>query len=253
MNTLLVDPKVRWTAATAGGLLVVCGLLALFTLVGPMEISRVDGAGGHRALPVRITPDTAKASLHDETVMRDLTPLFLPTQRNAAPQPVPRREPGESYLDTQQARYTFGPADPAVGNDLPPVAAVGGKSPGRATALDTYDTEAPITPLVGYGRQPADPLPLESRGALLEVTLLATGRVVFAQPLPLDAKPATDQPWKPAEFSAVVDATGLVAPLSTVSSSRLEEVDNHFKNYLARTYRIGDRLRPGLYRVTVGP
>jgi hypothetical protein len=71
--------------------------------------------------------------------------------------------------------------------------------------------------------------------------------------LPVSAKPPSDQPWEPAEFSAVVDITGLVAPLATVSSSRVEEVDNHFKNYLARTFRIGERLRPGLYRVTVGP
>ena len=55
------------------------------------------------------------------------------------------------------------------------------------------------------------------------------------------------------DLEAVVDAAGLVAPLVVTASSRVEEVDAHYRNYLSRNFRIGGQLSPGFYRITVAP
>jgi hypothetical protein len=55
------------------------------------------------------------------------------------------------------------------------------------------------------------------------------------------------------ELFAAVDAAGLAAPLLVTEGSRVDEVDAHFRKMLAQTYRIGERLPPGFYRIVVGP
>jgi hypothetical protein len=55
------------------------------------------------------------------------------------------------------------------------------------------------------------------------------------------------------EFMAAVDASGLVGPLVLTVHSDVAEVDAYFGRYLAETFRIGQRLEPGFYRICVGP
>ena len=52
---------------------------------------------------------------------------------------------------------------------------------------------------------------------------------------------------------AAVDAAGLAAPLVVTEGSRVEEVDVYFRQFLARNFRIGDRLDAGFYSITVAP
>jgi hypothetical protein len=55
------------------------------------------------------------------------------------------------------------------------------------------------------------------------------------------------------EFVATIDAAGLAAPLMVTTHSGVDEVDVYFKNFLVRTLRVGERLTPGIYRISVGP
>ena len=65
--------------------------------------------------------------------------------------------------------------------------------------------------------------------------------------------PAGQPDWQPAEFLIAVTPAGLLGrPVETVSSD-VEDVDVFFRDYLARTLRLGERLPPGFYRVVVGP
>ena len=48
-------------------------------------------------------------------------------------------------------------------------------------------------------------------------------------------------------------AAGLAGPLVVTESSRVEEVDAHFRRQLRQVFRLGERLAPGVYRVVVGP
>jgi hypothetical protein len=52
---------------------------------------------------------------------------------------------------------------------------------------------------------------------------------------------------------AAVDAAGLVAPAAITRRSGFEDVDSYFQNFLVQTLRVGERLSPGFYRISVGP
>jgi len=49
-----------------------------------------------------------------------------------------------------------------------------------------------------------------------------------------------------------VSSAGLVGEPVLTTSSEGEDVDNFFRDYLVQSYRLGERLRPGTYRVLVG-
>jgi hypothetical protein len=87
----------------------------------------------------------------------------------------------------------------------------------------------------------------------VEATIIATGEKLLRNELAIEARPRGDKPWEPVEFQAVVNTSGLVVPLVVTKSSGVEEVDAHFRNFLARSFRIGQRLPPGFYRITVAP
>jgi hypothetical protein len=107
---------------------------------------------------------------------------------------------------------------------------------------------------LGFGRRDADREPLPRRAASAEAIAVGTGERVL-QISVADARPPVPpgEWWRPPEFLAAVDPSGLVGPLVLVGRSGTEEVDNYFRNYLERTLRIGARLRPGFYRICIGP
>jgi len=52
---------------------------------------------------------------------------------------------------------------------------------------------------------------------------------------------------------AAVDPAGLVGPVVPTVRSGVSEVDDYFARYLEETLRVGQRLAPGFYRISVGP
>jgi hypothetical protein len=60
-------------------------------------------------------------------------------------------------------------------------------------------------------------------------------------------------PWAPIRFLIAVNEAGLVGvPMIEVGSGSTE-VDDAIQRFLGAKYRLGNRLIPGFYRVTVGP
>lgn len=257
MSAALAGEKARWAVATGAALLIMGGTLFLFR--GPQPITGLPGRTP-RAAPPRAKPMVQLASsatgdsvLAEELVLRDMRPLFLPTAGFNAALPQLRREPGKTFLDNESLKWNFGEADLHIAGGLPAVATVNGTPVQVATSLDvlTGGTAAPA--LQGFGRGAPMIAPMDPRGGFVEVVAVATGDRVWAEPLPMEARPAGNKPWQPIEFMASVDAAGLTAPLVVTTSSQVEEVDAHYRNFIARRYRIGDRLPPGFYRITVGP
>jgi hypothetical protein len=121
-----------------------------------------------------------------------------------------------------------------------------------ASAAAALADDPPGVPLLGFGRTDEPVTPLAARGAFVEVVAAGGGRPVLAEALTAAAPPA-DAPWQPMEFMAAVDAAGLVGPLVATVSSGAGPVDAYFRRYLADTVRIGARLAPGFYRISVGP
>jgi hypothetical protein len=177
------------------------------------------------------------------TMLLDPTPLFLPTEFNSSRIDYVPREPGGAFAGFP-FKKTF--SDSELELHLPPATAV------PATPADALAGDPPGAPFIGFGR--ADPVvePLSPRGAYVAIVDAGTGRSVLEMTL-ADAHPPAAAQWRPMEFIAAVDPSGLVGPLVPTSRSGADDVDTYFGHYLADTLRVGQRLAPGFYRITVGP
>jgi len=204
-------------------------------------------------LPEPAQPPSQKASrspvglvdpvVIEKTMLYDLTPLFLPTEFNSSRKPYVPREPGSAFTGFAW-RKVF--ADSGLQLHLPDAAAVPG-NPAEALADDP-----PGAPFIGFGRGDPKVELLPPRGAYVEIDDAGTGRRVFGQAV-ADARPPASAPWRPMEFIAAVDAAGLVGSVVPTVRSGAGEVDEYFGHYLADTLRVGQRLAPGFYLISVGP
>jgi hypothetical protein len=177
------------------------------------------------------------------TMLRDPTPLFLPTEFNSSRKEYVPPEPEGSFAGFPP-KPVFAESELAL--HLPAGAAVP-DSPAEAVA-----GEPPGAPFLGFGRSDLNVKPLAPRGAYVEITDAGSGRSVFGRPV-MDAHPPSSESWRPVEFMAAVDAAGLVGPLVLTARSEVADVDAYFGRYLADTLRVGQRLAPGFYRISVGP
>ena len=177
------------------------------------------------------------------TMLRDPTPLFLPTEFNSSRKDYRPREPGGGFSG-YPAELTFSESELQL--HLPPAATV------PAQPADALAGDPPGAPYLGFGRTDMVVEPLAPRGAYVEIVDSGSGRSVFSRALS-DARPPASQPWRPMEFMAAVDAAGLVGPLVLTVHSNVSEVDAYFARFLAEELRVGQRLEPGFYRICVGP
>lgn len=251
MKNAMREGRMRWAVA-AGAAVGVVGLFA-FLFRAPPPALPAGPPGGAGPIVKLMRPDGTNAALDEETVLHDTTPLFLPTSRNATARKAARREPGKTFLDKETTRLEFSGPELDLVAGLPPVVTLNGKLPAKAGPVDALTADVPGQFLLGFGRvdEPSNPQP--ARGAYVEVVAMASGRRILAESLPVAAQPDTAKPWQPMEFFASVDAAGLTRPLMVTEGSQVEEVDAYFRNFLGRTYRIGERLPPGFYRIVVGP
>ncbi len=252
MLAVVKEGRERWVFAGAVTALVM--LLVVLVLAAariPHDTPR--SHAGVLGPAVKIArPDETDLLLKEEAELRDLRPLFLPTARNAA-LPEPRLGPGRSILDRESLRAAAAGPEVQLGSGLPPVATIGGMTAAEARPLAAFGPDANAAGLIGFGRQDVPLVRFDPRGAFLEIIRLGDGRRVRAEPLELAAKPPGEREWSPLELLAVVDRAGLAFPLVVTEGSRVEEVDLHFKTYLANVLRLGEGLAPGTYRIIVAP
>jgi len=178
------------------------------------------------------------------TMLRDPTPLFLPTEFNSSRRDYMPREPGGAFAGFPPL-LTFDPTELAL--NLPPPVAV------PASPAEALKGEPSGATFISFDR--ADPVMelLSPRGAYVEIAEAGTGRIVFGKAVADARPPASSVPWQPMEFIAAVDAAGLVGPVVPTTRSGIAEVDAYFGRYLADTLRVGQQFAPGFYRISVGP
>lgn len=250
MTVQAMSTRNRWVVAAIGAAVVMVLLAPLFLLP---RITFTPPAMPPPP-PVKLAePGPANLLLREVTAMRDLAPLFLPTERNATLTRLPRRDVGRSLLDMDAAKLSLAEPEMRIERDFPPAVGLGGKVVTAAKPADALPTPWTSPAVLGLGRSTVEISPLAERGGYVEVVATRTGELVFGDRLDASVKPPTDKPWGPVQFLANVGAAGLVGPLLLTERSGAEEVDQHFRNYLAQTYRLGQRLPPGIYRITVGP
>lgn len=255
MNASLSGQKQRWSAALGAAAIVLIALLFLFRLPPPPTALPSASSSASSPMLRHAVQLAAPADqlLKDETELRDLRPLFLPTERNARP-PELKREPGRTFLDSDIVKFSFAESELSLGKDFPPVATVDGRPADKATPRDALASETAALTWFGIGRNDAQVQPLPPRAGFIEVVSAASGEPVIGDVLPISAaRPPGDKPWAPLEFLARIDAAGLAAPLVVTTSSGVEEIDAYFRAFLTKNYRLGERLEPGFYRVIVAP
>jgi hypothetical protein len=239
----------RWLPAAVAAGVVVGAALVLIRGLDPVV------APGKAMAPaaVRLARSAeADGFLRDEASIRDLRPLFLPTPVNARAA-EPRREAGRSLLDEDPVRLTYGEGEAGLLRWLPPVAPRGGRAAERAEPRLTLEADGTGVAPVGFGREELRVRPEAARGGLLEVIAAGTGERELTAELPEALVPPVGKAWEPLELLAIVDVAGLAGPLVVTESSRVEEVDVHFRRQLRQVFRLGERLAPGVDRVVVGP
>jgi hypothetical protein len=230
-------------------------LVALVVLAATM-IRLPKPAGGKTASPTtssvviaRVDPKGGNAALLQQVELYDPKPLFLPTPINSSDPELPadmRREPGAAFR-AFPAQYAFDEYDMKKVAFPEPIEVPGNPVQGLAVG------KAP-NPFYAFGRINYAAKPLPSRQAFLEVQQAKSGRTVLAMPLPADhpdALPAVD--WQPMELIIAIESSGIVGEPIVTSGSGFEAVDNFFRMYVAKQFRLGARLAPGFYALRIGP
>ena len=193
----------------------------------------------------RLNESSADLLLAEEATLLDPTPLFLPTPWNSGQNALPDnliRVSGRSFQD-YPPKLIYREASLAL--SLP----AGRGLPERAVeVLAKLDLESL---LMALGKEEVSLVKLEGRMAQIEVTSAKTGQRVLVKVVQAAAVPG--EGWQPLEFLVAIDPAGLVGAPVITERSGSEPVDRFFREYLAKTMRVGERLAPGAYRVLVGP
>jgi hypothetical protein len=169
--------------------------------------------------------------------------LFFPTQWNYGQRPLQEgrlKQPGQVF-GSFEPKLTVGEQNIAnYGAEVTPV-------PVKLVDVLVQGNEAPFA---GLGQIDAPRSTLAVRAGYLEVRDQKNGNIITAQQLSGIQPPRSD--FAPVEFLVVVGSAGLIGEPVLTNGSGWDEVDNFFRTYLVKSYRLGERLRPGQYRVSVG-
>lgn len=182
--------------------------------------------------------------LRERADLLDPTPLFFPTDWNYGQRPLQeslRRQPGQVF-GSFEPKWTF------TDQTLKPYGAEATPAPEKLADVLTQGNEAPFA---GIGHIDAPRVALPERVGFLEVREFGKTEPIIEQTLRYLSLPRLD--YAPLEFLVVIGSAGIVGDPVLASGSGWEEVDAFFRSYLVKTFRLGERLNPGRYRVLVGP
>ncbi len=182
--------------------------------------------------------------LRERADLFDPTPLFFPTEWNYGQRPLReglRRQPGQIF-GSFEPKWTFTEqALKSYGTEATP-------APEKLSDVLAQGNEAPFA---GIGHIDAPRTPLPDRVGFLEVRKFGNSEPIISQTLRYITLPRLD--YAPLEFLVVISNAGVVGDPVLSSGSGWEEVDSFFRSYIVKTFRLGERLNPGRYRVLVGP
>lgn len=186
---------------------------------------------------------TSSKILQERAELLDPTPLFFPTEWNYG-QRVRRegnlRQPGQVFRD-------FDPQLTMAEQSVAPYGLEAATVPEKLSDVLVQGNEAPFA---GMGQVDIQTTTLPVRAGFVEVKGLKDGESILLQSLTGIQPPRTD--FAPIEFLVVIGSAGLIAEPILARGSGWDEVDNFFRTYLAKSYRLGERLPPGRYLVVVG-
>ena len=239
-----------WIAIAISTVLVALVVLAatMVRLPKPIELKTPVQKTSEIAI-ARVDPTGGNVALLQQVELYDTMPLFLPTPINNSDPNLSttmRHEPGSAFkpippkpIFVEYEKLNIALPDPII-------------VPGNPVeALHIGETANPIFTF-GLINYPYTPLPV--RLAFLEVLQTKTGRTVLAEPLSAQKSgglPAVD--WQPLEMVVAIETTGMVGEPTVTAGSSFEEVDDYFRAFVVKQFRLGARLPPGFYTLRIGP
>lgn len=189
---------------------------------------------------------TTDQVLRERADLFDPTPLFFPTEWNYGQRPLPDRlhQQPDQVFGSFEAKRIFDFEDQnmkSYGGQLAP-------APEKLADVLAQGNEVPFA---GIGQVDSEQTPLPERAGVLEVRDFALRKPIIEQTLKDLGLPRSD--FAPLEFVVAINSAGVVGEPVLVNGSGWEDVDAFFRAYLVKTFRLGERLSPGSYRVLVGP
>lgn len=180
------------------------------------------------------------SALREQAEYMDPTPLFFPTKWNFVPENI-IRQPGQ----------IFGWIEPKLVFLEPNIKSNSAESPTSAANLAEIVKSGNEAPFAGIGERNIVPVVLDERGGFLEISRLRDGKTIIAQKL--ENIPGLDANFSPFEFLISVGPSGLNADPIVMNGSGREEMEVFLRTFLAKSFRVGERLAPGTYRILIGP
>lgn len=244
--TLLRDSgKLPWIVGTvaASGLIF---LLVLFVRVTPPQ-SEEFGMEKAPGAVLSVEPFEQGDTFKESGPLRDPVPLYLPTPVNSGQAEAltaeGRREPVAAFLPFSP-KLTHPEAGLRV--EFPSLLEI------PTTAAQAYDGDEGEKAFRYLGRRNPALAPMTARLGSLQVVRADSGKIVLESDLDRAASsPVVD--WAPVELVAAVNQTGLIGLPAIVKGSGVPSFDGWVVRYLASEYRLGQRLGPGIYRISLGP
>lgn len=226
-----------------GGGAVVLAIVGSLLRIGHGDGGHDSAQSGNRPR-IYVSGVNGNQLLADEADLVDPSPLFFPTGRNYGQNAVAanlRRLPDEGFRNFEP-RYRFSDQNPGnFGREAVSV-------PDRLA--DVLEQGAAV-PFAGIGEVDRVRRPLPERNGFIEVKTLQDGVLVHESVVENSGFPTGD--FAPMEFIVSVGPAGMIGEPLLATNSGSDSVDVFVRNFLAKTYRLGDRLPPGIYRVAVGP
>jgi len=180
------------------------------------------------------------SALREQAEYLDPTPFFFPTKWNFAPENI-TRQPGEIFTWIEP-KLVFSEQN---------IKSYSAESATDAANLAEIVKSGNEAPFAGLGERDVGVDALAERGGFLEISSLRDGKIVIAQKLEKIAGVEPD--FSPLEFLVSVGPVGLNADPILMSGSGREETEVFLRTFLAKSFRVGQRLAPGRYRILIGP
>ncbi len=224
--------------------LIVTGVWGLWSHYGHRNASESDAMGEKAFVQLagggQATPDQV---LRERADYFDPAPLFIPTARNFGQGGLPARlvkQPGQVFANFE-AKLNF--AEGGLAN-------YGTENLGTAENVVEILARASEVPFAGFGEAARRTVALGERNALVQIKCMTDGEL---REINLTGITLPRADFAPLEFVVAIGPSGISGgPLLAAGSGR-DEIDIFFRDYLAKTLRIGSVLAPGRYRITIGP
>ncbi len=242
-----VSMKVIVAAVFVAGWMVLVALASRVNVPSPGGPPRARFGG--RAAPSLVITRTerlpADDALREQLYLLDPGPLFMPARESGSEEMTEAGRDGRSVEEFAPALRFFSDTAPARGI-LRPAAPASAEAAAQALAeprwfrgLARVDEAASVTANA-------------ARAARVDVYLVGTAERVAAVDV-AKVSGLDDVAWRPLMFSVLVNEAGSLAPPVVVVSSGVDEVDERFRSIVGRELLPTLLLRPGIYRLEVGP